>query len=239
VPAAAAPTLAVITWNLHAGAGDLPRLVSDLVAGRLTRTPPVEYVLLLQEAVAGTRSDPAALAAARSLSLAYAPVRQNRRTTTGNAIVSTRPLSAIRTIALPRARQARSALLGTITLAGTDLFVVSAHFENRVSWWHLLFSDRARGRQAAALVAELPAGPGIVGGDLNTWLGTAEPAWALLAMRFPRAADRISVPTFRDRLVLDHLFFDLPHAWQVERRVLPETYRSDHHPVLAVVTAAS
>jgi endonuclease/exonuclease/phosphatase (EEP) superfamily protein YafD len=44
-------------------------------------------------------------------------------------------------------------------------------------------------------------------------------------------------PTFHDRLVLDHLFFDLPDGWTVTRRVLKDAYGSDHHPVVAVITA--
>src|SRR4051812_6027097 len=41
--------LAIVTWNMHIGVGDLPRLVDDLTAGRLTPTPPANYLLLLQE----------------------------------------------------------------------------------------------------------------------------------------------------------------------------------------------
>jgi endonuclease/exonuclease/phosphatase family metal-dependent hydrolase len=52
--AAATPNvdlLAVLTWNLHVGTGDLSRLVHELRAGRLTNGEPVvHFVLLLQEA---------------------------------------------------------------------------------------------------------------------------------------------------------------------------------------------
>jgi len=112
------------------------------------------------------------------------------------------------------------------------LFVVSTHLENRLGWFRGLFGDRARARQAAALLQALPSGHGIVGGDFNTMLGRNEPAWRAMLERFPDTPDRPE-PTFRDRLVLDHLFFDLPDGWGVTRQVITDQYGSDHHPVLA------
>ena len=98
-------------------------------------------------------------------------------------------------------------------------------------------SDTARGRQAEALLRALPADePGILGGDLNTWLGENEPAWRAFGRRFADTPpdDHIPAPTFRDRLALDHVFFDLPPGWNGARRVIPDKYGSDHHPVMAV-----
>lgn len=49
--AATSNELVVITWNVHAGGGDILALVEQLRAGRLTSGRPVEhFVLLLQEA---------------------------------------------------------------------------------------------------------------------------------------------------------------------------------------------
>ena len=112
--------------------------------------------------------------------------------------------------------------------------------ENRVSWLKGgLLSDTARGRQAEALLRALPPDePGIVGGDLNTWLGVHEPAWQVFRRRFPDTPAELLEPTFRDRLVLDHLFFDVPAGWQVTRRVLHDRYGSDHHPVIGVLRRA-
>jgi endonuclease/exonuclease/phosphatase family metal-dependent hydrolase len=220
---------------MDAGRGDLPRLLSDLTASQLTASAPPAYVLLLQEAV---ESDLAALAGARGLHLFFAAVRRDGGTARGNAIVSTAPLANTRVIPLPRERQPRSAALATLAIGGQPLFVVSAHFENRVAWWRGgLISDTARGRQAEALLQAIPAeGPGIVGGDFNTWLGPAEPAWRLLAKRFPDTpAD--PQPTFHGRLVLDHLFFDVSDSWIVSRQVIEERYRSNHHPVLGLVAS--
>ena len=108
--------------------------------------------------------------------------------------------------------------------------------ENRLAWWRALFSDAARGEQASALLRELPAGDGILGGDLNTWLGPNEPAWRAMLRRFPDTPRDPPQPTFHDRLVLDHLFFDLPAGWRVSRRVINNAYGSDHHPVIAVLS---
>ena len=113
-----------------------------------------------------------------------------------------------------RANGSREPLLPPRSRVGSDtLFVVSTHLENRLGWLRGLFGDRARGRQAEALLQALPQGHGIVGGDFNTMLGPNEPAWRAMLGRFPDTPDRPE-PTFRDRLVLDHLFFDLPDGWR-------------------------
>jgi len=39
-----------------------------------------------------------------------------------------------------------------------------------------------------------------------------------------------------DRLVLDHLFFDVPDDWQVSRWSLRDYYGSDHRPVVGVIS---
>jgi endonuclease/exonuclease/phosphatase family metal-dependent hydrolase len=227
--------LVVITWNMHAGAGDIARLVDDLTAGRVTGVPPRDYVLLLQEAVQDGPHDPAIVARARRLSTFYVPVRQLERGVSGNAILSTLPLVNTRTIPLPRARQTRAAAEASIVVDDERLFVVNAHLENRLGLLRGLFSDTARGRQAEALLRQIPTGPGIAGGDLNTWLGPHEPAWQEFLARFPDTPGGRRAPTFHDRLVLDHLFFDLPAGWRVRRRVLQTRYGSDHNPVMGVI----
>ncbi len=218
------PALAIVTWNMHAGRGDLSQLRYDLESGLLTGEVPADYVLLLQEAVQPL--DP------RGLSFFFAPVRGD----SGNAVLSTRPLLDARVITLARERQPRSAIEARIRLDAATFFVVDVHMENRLAWWRALFSDTARGEQADALLRDLPQGDGILGGDLNTWLGPNEPAWRAMLQRFPDTPRDPPQPTFHDRLVLDHLFFDLPERWTVvSRRVVRNAYGSDHHPVLAVL----
>lgn len=221
--------LAVVTWNLNAGRGDLARFAADLAAGRLTDAPVADSVLLLQETTPAT-----SLAGFDSH---FVPVRQFADRTSGNLILSTRTLADRRVVTLPTERQPRAAAVATIEIGGQKLFVASVHLENRLAWSRLgLFADNARGRQAEALVSALPAGPGIAGGDMNTILGPHEPAWRTLLARFPDTADTRPEPTFRERLVLDHLFADLPDGWRATREVVAERYGSDHHPVLSLIT---
>jgi endonuclease/exonuclease/phosphatase family metal-dependent hydrolase len=220
--------LAVIAWNLSAGRGDLARLASDLASGELTGAPVANAVLLLQEATPST-----ALAGFDSH---FVAVRQSPERTSGNLILSTRPLDDRRAIPLPAARQPRTAAVATIEIGRQRVFVASVHLENRLAWSRLaIFADGARGRQAAALVAGLPAGPGVVGGDMNTILGPHEPAWRRLRARFDDTPDTPAQPTFRDRLVLDHLFFDLPDGWLGATDVVADRYGSDHHPVIGLI----
>lgn len=193
--------------------------------------------MLLQEAGSPdvlTQREPVRRASGKDLSAFFSAVRVDGR---GNAILSTRPLAGARVIPLPRQRQPRSAVAATIEVGGHRLFVASTHLENRVSWWKGGFlSDTGRGRQAEALLRELPAAqPGILGGDMNTWLGEREPAWRAFAHRFDDTPMVRMRPTFRDRLMLDHLFFDLPPGWRASRRVLEDPYGSDHHPVVGVI----
>lgn len=232
--------LAVVTWNMDAGRGDLPRLIADVTSGRLSGSPPRAYALLLQEALDRDGSPAPTLGRVQQpgLSMFFAPVREVGGRLRGNAIVASLPLVDAHPIPLPRERQPRAAVVARVVVGGEPLFIVSAHLENRLSWRRGgLFSESARGRQAAALVAALPPGThGIVGGDLNTWLGPAEPAWKELLRRFPDTPPRPPTDaTFRRRLILDHLFFDLPDGWQIRRRVLPEAYGSDHTPVLGLL----
>jgi endonuclease/exonuclease/phosphatase family metal-dependent hydrolase len=223
---------------MHAGRGDLARFRYDLASGVLTGGVPADYILLLQEDVEPSGSGARQTAATNGLAFFFAPVRGDQGTMSGNAILSTRPLLEPRVITLERARQPRSAIAATIRLDAASLFLVNVHLENRLAWWRLLFSDTARGKQTTALLGELPSqGDGILGGDLNTWLGPLEPAWRLMLQRFPDTPRDPLQPTFHDRLVLDHLFFDLPDGWTATRRVLKEAYGSDHHPVVATVTA--
>ena len=227
--------LAVVTWNMHAGRGDLSRLMDDLFSGRMTDAPVRDYVVLLQEASEGGDRSVASTATALKLSSYFSVVRRGPVRTSGNAILSTLPLANARDIALPRERQPRAAAIATVQIDGDTLFVCSTHLENRLGWLRGLFGDRARGRQADALLREIPSQQhGILGGDMNTMLGPNEPAWRLLLGRFPDTPERPE-PTFRDRLVLDHLFFDLPDGWTLTRRVISNRYGSDHHPVIGLV----
>ena len=187
--------------------------------------------MLLQEATASTRLD--------GLDVFFAAASVDDGVARGNAILSSLPLEARRAIALPRGRQPRAAAVAHIRVAGVPLFVVSVHLENRASWWRGgLPGDEIRARQMEALLAQLPDAPGILGGDLNIWLGTREQAYRAAADRFPDAVPPDPPPTFRDRLALDHLFFRLPAGWSARSFLGKSRYGSDHYPVVAAVETA-
>jgi endonuclease/exonuclease/phosphatase family metal-dependent hydrolase len=128
----------------------------------------------------------------------------------------------------------------SVDIAGEDLLLVSTHLENRVSMWRALFSDIARRRQAEALVAAIPQdGFGVLGGDFNMWLGRNEAGWRVLLDRFDDTPGIMRTATFRDRLVLDHLLFDLPPGWHAVTAVSRDHFGSDHHPVAAAISVSS
>jgi endonuclease/exonuclease/phosphatase family metal-dependent hydrolase len=112
--------LAVITWNMHAGRGDLSRLLSDLTAGRLTGSRPSAFVLMLQEAVDRNGNPPSTVDRLRPFGVTtyFVPVRDIGGRPHGNAIVTSAALVDRGVIPLPRERQPRSAAIAHIEVAG-------------------------------------------------------------------------------------------------------------------------
>jgi endonuclease/exonuclease/phosphatase family metal-dependent hydrolase len=230
-PFAGTADLAIATWNVHGDAGDVGALLGDLRAGRLTGgAPPRDVVVLLQEASPRSRS--------ASLHWFFAPARTSDGIERGNAILSSLPLREARAIELPRERQRRVAAVANVSVRGVEIAIVNVHLENRASWWKGgLPGDVARARQMDALLAQLPPGPGLLGGDLNTWLGPNERAHRAALARFPDLADSEPLLTFRERLALDHLLFRLPPGWRGDRARAAHRYGSDHYPVIGVLSA--
>ena len=123
----------------------------------MTGAPVRDYVILLQENIAGSQYDVVAFARQRQLWVYFAPVRQSDRGPSGNAILTTQPPINVSTIDLPRERRVRKACGASSRSRGTSIFIVNAHLENRTSWLKGgLFSDSARGEQAQVLL-ELPS----------------------------------------------------------------------------------
>jgi len=229
--------LSVVTWNVNKGRGELARFTEDFVAGRLTPTPVRNFIILLQETIEGNENDAVALARSRNLYSYFDPVLATERGMSGNAIISTLPLTDVRSIPLPESRHTRKALAATIEVDGSKMFAICAHLENRSRWLNTfgLFSESIRRKQARVLLAEIPAGHGFLGGDFNTWFGATEPALKELRKRFSSTPHEGPEPTYEDHLVLDHLFFDLPDRWEAARGVVKDRYGSDHHPVMSLI----
>jgi endonuclease/exonuclease/phosphatase family metal-dependent hydrolase len=150
-PAVASPasSLAVVTWNIHIGAGDVPGLVRDLKAGKFTDGKPVEhFVLLLQEVYRSGKDVPSGVGAAMprstlhksagrrvdivetanelGLELFYVPSMANGRPASaehsedrGNAILSSLPMQNLTAIELPFEAQRR--VVAAATINGTTM----------------------------------------------------------------------------------------------------------------------
>ena len=151
---------------------------------RCLRQPPLADadLILLCEADwrlrrSGRREFASELAAAMGMNFVFVPEFGRMRTLgpptafTGNAILSSVPLSDIRIITMPsfRLRWRRTAMVGeqraiaaTADFHGHQLTVAVAHLNSRTD-------PVGRSRQMAALIAGLPrTGPAVIGGDWNT-----------------------------------------------------------------------
>ena len=142
-PAAPIDRLAIVTWNLHVGGGDVDGLIRRLRAGEFTGGAPVEhFVLLLQEAYRRDEAIPVhirrgfpvpgRIAPSRDrgpdidhfwrddhLAVLYAPSMRNGsvdqdREDRGNAIVSTIRLEDPEVIELPLEHQRRVVVASTV-----------------------------------------------------------------------------------------------------------------------------
>ncbi len=260
--AATVTHVALVTWNLHDGRGDVTALLRDLRAGSYGAPAPDAVVFLLQEYVRPTPGDGAPGGTTLPLPgwhLAYVPARPTTlrdgdattKADRGTAILSSLPLDELEAIELPLERQRRVALAATVRGVTTTgrrwrARVVSAHLENRPGAGRLwVRAGAARTRQAEALLDALDLEPGddtppradalILGADLNTWLGRHERAWRLLRDAFPTWSHEDVRPTIGFRLRVDHLFARLPEGTRAIHRRVDARYGSDHHPVVAAI----
>jgi len=247
--------VAIVSWNVHVGGGDVRRFVSDL-----RRSHRGHFVLLLQEVhrsgpalprvspgirvparighgVSMSRDDVVQVAKDLGLALFYAPAMRNgfiglgeAEEDRGNAILSTLPMSDFRVIELPCVRQRRIAIGGTVNTASWSMRVASTHLETRL--------PGGRTRQARALVAALPDDlPMVLGGDFNTLFGASEEAHRDLHAAFPGTPATEIGRTFRSPLPLslDHLFFKLPAGWTSRVARAADHFGSDHYPIVGAI----
>jgi len=144
LPPAIVESLAVVTWNVHVGGGDIADVVARLRRGEFSQGRAVtHFVLLLQEAYRegsnvpadvpagspmprpiverppnGVRRDIRSLARSERLHVLYAPAMRNGAIAVsedrGTAILSTLPLADLQVIELPFERQRRVALAATV-----------------------------------------------------------------------------------------------------------------------------
>ncbi len=142
--------IALVSWNVHVGGGDIAALSADLRAGRLTGGEALPVVLLLQEAFrtsgdippwrsgqpappriappppSGSRVSTPDLARRLGLHLVYVPSMRNgagdanQREDRGSAILSTMTLADPHAIELPFERQRRVAVAARIADVTSD-----------------------------------------------------------------------------------------------------------------------
>ena len=188
----------------------------------------------------------------RGLSVLYTPSMRNGAAPDdpedrGNAILSTLALSDPAAIELPLERQRRVVAVATVggqTTAGMPwrLRVANVHLDTALALLHG-GPLAARRRQADALIAALTrdasfAGPTVLAGDFNAWLGEREPAVRQLRAAFPDAPPGGRGATWIGPLgihaTLDYVFVrGSVGSIQVQR--LSSRFGSDHFPLLAVI----
>ncbi|HSH45711.1 MAG TPA: endonuclease/exonuclease/phosphatase family protein [Longimicrobiales bacterium] len=176
-------SLAIVSWNVHIGGGDLERLVRDLREGRLTGQPVRHFALLLQEAhrtgdlvpewqdgfpfgsgdpltpPGGPARDVVEHAQAMGLAVFYAPSMRSGQgaggaaSDRGNAILSTLPMAAFRAIELPVARQRRVAAVAMVR----GMTSTGEEWELEVASAHLENDARGWANDARARVLQAEA----------------------------------------------------------------------------------
>src|SRR5688572_5714836 len=138
-----------------------------------------------------------------------------------NAILSSLPLAAFEAVELPFIVQRRVALLATVTdhQKNPKLRVAVAHLDTRapfIKGW-ILGGPAGRKRQAEGIVTALKKFsddelPLVLGGDLNTLLGSGESAVDSVSKVAARS-DCGKESTHTSGLVLDHVFARIPETW--------------------------
>jgi endonuclease/exonuclease/phosphatase family metal-dependent hydrolase len=189
--------------------------------------------------------DVAALARELGWWLYYAPSMRNgdgldlRAEDRGNAILSSLPLQSVESVELPFAVQRRVALIATVAdgHGQPQLRVAVTHFDTRaplLRGW-IFGGPSARNTQAKGLISALgkfqdDGLPLVVGGDLNTYMGS-KGVIDTMSQVAPHT-DCGSQPTFALGMTLDHFFADVPEAWSHECRRGETTFGSDHYPLI-------
>ena len=250
-----------VSWNVHVGNGDVRAFVNDLTKGKHTSGREVRhYVLLLQEAVR-TNGVPRLASSAQGasrirartadpsidivqigrelgLSVVYVPSMRNGASPDspaedrGNAILSTLPLSEPTAVELPGERQRRVVIIakaGSVSVAVIHLDALGSLRRLRVFW-----TPWMRDRQMTSAAASLPAGPLVIGADLNTWHGRDELAARFLGLMFRATPMTIEREGLGLR-VLDYMFFRAGANRRAHYRQLENRYGSDHRPLVGWV----
>jgi endonuclease/exonuclease/phosphatase family metal-dependent hydrolase len=157
----------------------------------------------------------------------------------GNAILSSLPLGDVEAVELPFAVQRRVALVATVSDSQKRprLRVAVTHFDTRaplLRGW-IFGGPAARNKQAKEFVSvlkkfEADPLPLVVGGDLNTYLGSKAVIETMSGLA-PHT-DCGNQPTHTWGVKLDHLFASVPASWPGRCVRGDSTFGSDHYPLI-------
>jgi len=177
--------------------------------------------------------------------LYYAPSMRNGSGTgklaedRGNAILSSLPLQDIESVELPFAVQRRVALIATVKdhQNRPKLRVAVTHFDTRaplLDGW-IFGGPAARKTQAIGFVSAFrkfatDGLPFIVGGDLNSYMGSKSVVDTMSDLA-PHT-DCGTQPTHEFGMRLDHIFANIPQTWTGQCVRGESTFGSDHYPLV-------
>ena len=229
------PAIVLLLQESVRQSSDIPESSGFSVPGRIAR--------------AEDKLDIAALARKLGWWMYYAPSMRNGdgagdlAEDRGNAILSSLPLQSVEPVELPFSVQRRVALVATVADTSMQplLRVAVTHFDTRApltKGW-IFGGPRVRNKQASGLLASLhqyetDGLPLIVGGDLNSYLGSKGVIETMSA-----AAPHMNCgdkPTHTMGLTLDHMFANVPDAWPHTCRREDDSFGSDHYPLVLSVT---
>ncbi len=237
--AAPAPTLRVLTYNLHHGEGvdgklDLVRIAAVITAARAD-------VVALQEVDqkakrTGGVDQAAELAHLTGLHVAYGKAMDFQGGAYGQAFLSRWPLSDFTVHPLPNPAQVepRIAISATVRPPGQRAFrFVGTHLE-------ATRDDNARWQQAGRLIELFgtDATPTLLVGDFN-----ARPETRIMQALLKSFADASAaspaptIPAEKPTGRIDFVLLRPATAWRVlSSTVIPEAVASDHRPLLVELT---
>jgi endonuclease/exonuclease/phosphatase family metal-dependent hydrolase len=233
-----APSLRVVSYNIHHGEGVDGKL--DLARIAKVMTDAKADLVALQEVDKNTtrtkKVDQAAeLARLSGLNGVFGKAIDLQGGEYGQAVLSRFPLTLKKVHVLPGKPgiETRVAVETTVTLPSGELTFVGTHFAH---------DDAPSRKDQAAKVIELfgtRTGPVILAGDFNA-TPESEPMKAFAAgwgFATPAGKGLLTIPAENPRRQIDFILVRPAARWAVvEAKVIPEAVASDHRPVLAVVT---
>lgn len=231
------PTLRVLSYNIHHGAGLDGKLDLERIARVIKATSP-DVVSLQEVDRKTTRSggiDQAArLAELTGMKHAYGSSMPYQGGQYGNAILTNFKIVATKILALPG--EPRSALCATLELPSKDpspprFHFIATHLDTKA------VPRKASPPLIATLVQSLPNHPAILAGDLNA--RPDSPTLAALKKDWTNATagpDLFTSPTAKPTSQIDYILTRPSTRWKVlKKEVIKESVASDHRPILAVL----